>query len=292
MDLDKTFRSTHRSVLDQAIPQLASLGGMGQLQMRVRKKWTTVIARVADALLLPLGLQICYLNRNTVMNYGLARRVANKICRTLWPENGFLRHVDTVVHVGANEGQECEQYAAFDLSVHWIEPIPSVFERLRAAIQPFPKQKAHKALILDRDGIACTLHVASNNGASSSIFELGEHRQLWPEISFTHDISVESTTLTSLVKTESVNLGTNAALILDTQGSELLVLKGATNLLHRFKYVKTEVADFDSYLGCCKISELVPFMKQHGFREVRRDAFKTSPGIGSYYDILFRRSRR
>jgi FkbM family methyltransferase len=177
------------------------------------------------------------------------------------------------------------------LNVHWIEPIPEVFEQLRDALQSFPKQKAYKALILDRDGITCTLHVASNNGASSSIFELSEHRQLWPEISFTHDIFVESATLTSLVTGNHINLGQNAALILDTQGSELLVLEGAVELLHHFKYVKTEVADFDSYLGCCKLSDLLPFVKQHGFQEVRRDAFKTSPGVGTYYDILFRRAR-
>lgn len=224
------------------------------------------------------------------MVYKLAKRVVKKVRRTLWPENGFLRDIDTVIHVGANEGQERELYATYDLNVHWIEPIPEVFERLRAALQPFPKQKAYKALILDRDGITCTLHVASNNGASSSIFELNEHRQLWPEISFTHDISIESTTLASLVRKQSVNMGKNAALILDTQGSELLVLEGAMDLLHHFKYVKTEVADFDSYLGCCKLSDLLPFMKQHGFQEVRRDAFKTSPGTGTYYDILFRQN--
>jgi FkbM family methyltransferase len=221
--------------------------------------------------------------------YNLAKRVKQKIRRTIWPENGFLRHIDTVVHVGANEGQERELYATFDLNVYWVEPIPAVFELLQAALRSFPKQKAYKALILDRDGITLTLHVASNAGASSSIFELGEHRKLWPQIAFTHDISVESTTLTTLVKTQSIYLEKNAALILDTQGSELLVLKGATDLLHRFKYVKTEVADFESYVGCCKLSELLSFMKQHAFQEVRRDAFMSSPGVGTYYDILFRR---
>src|SRR5208283_2329183 len=105
------------------------------------------------------------------MTYTLARRVVKKVLRTLRPQNGFLRHMDTVVHVGANAGQERELYATFDLIVYWIEPIPEVFEQLRAALQSFPKQKAYQALILDRDGITHILHVASNNGASSSIFE-------------------------------------------------------------------------------------------------------------------------
>jgi FkbM family methyltransferase len=220
-------------------------------------------------------------------NY-LAKRIINKIRRTLWPENGFLSHLDTVVHVGANEGQERDLYARYGLTVFWIEPIPSVFEQLCVELQPFPKQKAFKALILDRDGIDCTLHVASNNGASSSIFRMNRHRELWPEISFTHDISVKSTTLPNLIKSRSLDLGRNAALILDTQGSELLILQGAVSVLNDFKYVKTEVADFDSYYGCCKMPDLLRFMNQHGFREIRRDAFQTSPGVGSYYNILFR----
>lgn len=224
------------------------------------------------------------------MIHQFVSRVVKTIRRTLWPENSFLREIDTVIHVGANEGQERELYATHDLNVHWMEPIPEVFEQLRAALRSFPKQKAYKALILNRDGITCTLHVASNNGASSSIFELSKHRQLWPEICFTHDITVESITLTSLVRENRIFLGKKAALILDTQGSELLVLEGAVDLLHHFKYVKTEVADFDSYLGSCKLSDLLPFMKQYGFQEVRRDAFKTSPGVGTYYDILFRRA--
>ena len=42
------------------------------------------------------------------------------------------------------------------------------------------------------------------------------------------------------------------ALVLDTQGSELLVLKGAAGLLPNIKYVQAEVADFESYSGACR----------------------------------------
>lgn len=225
------------------------------------------------------------------MMHNLANRLLSKIRRTIWPANGFLRHIDTLIHVGANEGQERDIYAKFDLTVHWVEPIPTVFELLQTSVECFPKQRAYKALVLDRDDVTCTLHVASNAGASSSILELREHQQLWPDISFTHDISVKSTTLTTLVKTQSIQLGRHAALVLDTQGSELLILKGALELLHHFEYIKAEVADFESYSGCCKLSELLTFMKQHDFCEVERDAFMTAPGVGTYYDILFRQER-
>jgi hypothetical protein len=82
------------------------------------------------------------------------------------------------------------------------------------------------------------------------------------------------------------------ALVLDTQGSELLVLKGATSVLPRFRFVKAEVPDFESYAGCCLNSELAGFMDEHGFRERRRDGFNSIPGVGTYFDVLYERVGR
>ena len=39
------------------------------------------------------------------------------------------------------------------------------------------------------------------------------------------------------------------ALVMDTQEPELLILKGAEPMLSQFKYIKTEAADFESYVG-------------------------------------------
>ena len=41
--------------------------------------------------------------------------------------------------------------------------------------------------------------------------------------------------------------------MLDTQGAELLVLKGAAGLLHRFQFIKVEAADFESYANGCRV---------------------------------------
>ena len=58
--------------------------------------------------------------------------MVKKVRRTLWPENGFLRGYRHIIHVGANEGQERELYATYDLNIHRMELIPEVFERLQA----------------------------------------------------------------------------------------------------------------------------------------------------------------
>ena len=76
-------------------------------------------------------------------------------------------------------------------------------------------------------------HIASNEGASSSILPLAKHREMWPDISFLNDITLKSTTLTMFVRKEKVNLADFQALVLDTQGSELMILKGASAVLPR-----------------------------------------------------------
>jgi hypothetical protein len=84
-------------------------------------------------------------------------------------EHSYLSGVQVVIHVGANEGQERELYAAFGLHVIWIEPIPEVCETLELNLSTFPKQHAYNYLVADEDGKEYQFHIADNAGASSSI---------------------------------------------------------------------------------------------------------------------------
>ena len=77
---------------------------------------------------------------------------------------------------------------------------------------------------------------------------------------------------------------------MDTQGSELLVLKGAETLLPGLKFIKTEVPDFEAYAGCVQLDELARYLVGRGFRELSRNRFASRPGGGGYYDVVFARS--
>ena len=225
----------------------------------------------------------------TRLVFHLAQRLLAKAAVVLRRPNAFLANVDSIVHVGANAGQERIEYARFALDVFWIEPIPSVFRELQKNIASLPKQRGHQALLSDRDDTEVILHIANNNGASSSIFDISEHRKIWPDIEFTHDVAIQSVTLSTLIQREGISLGKRPALVLDTQGSELLILKGAEDILRNFLYIKTEAADFESYRGCCRLADVSTFLKAHGFRETRRDAFASRPDVGTYYDVLYKR---
>lgn len=217
------------------------------------------------------------------------RPILRRIRSMLKRRNRFMREISGVIHVGANTGQERELYELFGLHVVWIEPIPEVFETLEANLEGFHNQRAFQCLITDRDDEEYQFHVANNNGLSSSILELKEHKDIWPEVTYATTISLRSSTLTSLLQRERIDPAEYQALIMDTQGSELLVLKGIVPLLHNFKYVKTEVADFESYAGCCQLADIDSFMTQHGYRKLSRHRFARRPEGGSYYDIVYRR---
>jgi 2-O-methyltransferase len=203
--------------------------------------------------------------------------------------DGFLKQVAGVIHVGANEGQERETYARHDLNVAWLEPIPEVFDILRAGIAPYAKQRAFRCLITEHDGDQFDLHVANNSGASSSILELAQHTALWPSVHYVRSIKLQGVSLTSFVAQNAIDLELHDALVLDTQGSEMLVLAGAAPIVSRFKFIKVEAPDFESYRGCCTLADVDEFMAAHGFRRFRTVPFAVKSGVGRYYDVVYHR---
>lgn len=203
--------------------------------------------------------------------------------------NQFLNHVSGVIHIGANVGQERHIYKHHGLMVLWIEPIPNVFLTLSKNIARFPNQHAIQALIADEDDMETQLHIANNNGASSSVLELKHHQDIWPEVKYESTIRCQCTTLQTLLQRERIAVSRYDALIIDTQGSELLVLQGAKRILSKFRYIKTEVADFEAYSGCCTTHDICTFMTSVGFSEMVRRPFAHHPKVGTYFDIVFQK---
>jgi FkbM family methyltransferase len=217
------------------------------------------------------------------LGYVLRREIVGKY------QPHLLKNLRGILHVGANVGQECATYAQRGLNVGWIEPIPDVFRRLQSNIQPYPQQRAYNYLVTDEDGKTYTFHVASNGGASSSILELGDHKDIFPDVGYVQTLELTSVTLTTLVTREGIDLSQFDMLLLDTQGSELLVLNGGEPLLQHFRFVQIEVADFDAYLGCCKLDEVEAFMQPLGFVECHRKRTSTHPNGGQYFEITYGR---
>jgi len=205
--------------------------------------------------------------------------------------NSYLKRVTGIIHVGANLGQERELYAKYKLKVLWIEPLPHIFEKLRQNIREFPDQIAVNHLITDKDDAEYLFHVADNEGMSSSILEFAQHKDIYPGVREVSQLMLKSTTINSLLRKLGASSHSYQALIMDTQGSELQVLKGATEHLSQFKFIKTEAADFESYVGCARVDDLTSYLVPFGFKLTRRDKFAESPSGGQYFDLLYRKRR-
>jgi FkbM family methyltransferase len=203
--------------------------------------------------------------------------------------DSFLRKVPGVVHVGANSGQERDTYQDFGLGVLWVEAIDEVFNELVRNISRHPRQKAFCALLTDQDDAEYQFHIASNEGASSSIYQFGECLDIWPELSYLSSRTLRSRRLDSLFHLENISPSDYPALVMDVQGAELLVLKGAGQMLGEFRFIKAEAADFESYVDCAKLDDLQQYLEPWGFKEIGRHPFATHPSRGTYWDVVWER---
>lgn len=170
-----------------------------------------------------------------------------------------------VIHVGANIGEERFEYAEHNLNVLWFEPNPISFKILKDNIAEFPKQKAFPFLILDEDDREYLLHLANNDGASSSILERTGHKVAWPNVSYVSDVLVKGLTLNTFFKRYEIDKKSFQFLSIDTEGTELSVLKGATDILPFIQFAEIEVMDFDVYRSNPTIEEINNFMESFGF---------------------------
>jgi len=215
--------------------------------------------------------------------------VLRGIRRLVRRPDAFLGRSSGIIHVGANDGWERHAYAKHRLRVAWIEALPDAFSRLEQNISSIREQRAICAVLTDREDAVVRFNVASNSGKSSSMFDLGDHVKIHPHISYTATLELRSRTLDGLFADGTLARPDYDALVLDTQGSELLVLQGAQECLTRMKFVKTEAADFELYRGGCRLDALREFLGRHGFREALRDETGYETGLGSTFDVLFKR---
>ena len=138
---------------------------------------------------------------NHIAIWGALRKLGRTVRRWLKLDpDRFLESCSCIVHVGANSGQERHLYSRFGLTVVWIEPIPAIYEQLVYNIQSHPKQTAIRALLTDHAGDAVKLNISNNSGESSSIFDLAQHKDIWPEVDYVDQLQLESETLDGLVE--------------------------------------------------------------------------------------------
>ena len=183
----------------------------------------------------------------------------------------------TLVHVGAHLAQERTRYEDAGLEkILWIEGSPTTYSKLSKLIEQQNKDNldhrrvarhaASCALMTDMDGEELTLKGFSNDGMSSSIFATGEAmKKRWP--------TIQETGLGETCKTfrlDTLMAGQDFiekidVLVVDVQGAELVVLKGASTCLAQARAVICEVSSRPYYEGGVLYPELAALLKSCGF---------------------------
>ena len=113
--------------------------------------------------------------------------------------------------------------------------------------------------------------VIANNSISSSLLPLGRgHKTYLPFIeavpSADEACEVETVTTADLFQRKHIDASALDFMYLDTQGSELAVLRGCSEeLLRGMRAILTEVSTEEHYVGGCTMAELDAFLGERGF---------------------------
>jgi len=197
----------------------------------------------------------------------------------------FEKYLDKrkgAIHVGAHEGQERDWYKNQGFSsVIWFEPNSLIFEKLKQNIEGYKGQTAFNLGIHDKLKKS-VLHISSNNGESSSILELGLHKEYHPEIHYVKDETIKLVRLDDFIEDNSINLNRYNFLNIDVQGVELNVIKSFGEYIGRLDYIYVEVNEDEVYVGCSLLPDIDQYLSEYGFIRLATEMTKFKWGDAFY----------
>jgi len=129
-------------------------------------------------------------------------------------------------------------------------------------------------LVTDKNKKNIKFNIANNDSSTSSIFELKYSKILYPSLNYTKSILLNSKNIKTIVNEKKINLNNFDSLVLDVQGAELKILKGAGHLINKFKYIKLEAAEFQMYSRNPLYSEISKYLYSLGFKEIKKPALQ------------------
>lgn len=204
-------------------------------------------------------------------------------------------NIKGVVQVGSHYAEEHQVYVDLGVkNIVYIEPHKGSFNRMisklhelygvpqEGALMPLTDEKMYEICSF-KSGIKCfqvacadregeyEMYVSNvNQGQSNSLLEPNLHLRQHPEVVFTEREMVKVVPLDNLsFKKEDYNL-----LMMDVQGAEGLVLKGAEETLKHIDLIYTEINTGQTYEGNMELPEMDEYLAERGF--IRVETFMPS----------------
>lgn len=181
-----------------------------------------------------------------------------------------------VLHIGANVGEERFMYDKLGIRKQiWIEGNPEIFLKLKENISHNPEAVAFNFVIGDENKDT-VLHISNNGSQSSSVLNLGTHKEQHPDVHYIKDIKCRMHRIDSL----EIDLADVDLLNIDLQGFEYQALKGIGKL-DNFKAAYLEVNKANVYDKCYQVDSIDKLMDFNGFRRVE------TKWVGNWGDAIY-----
>lgn len=194
-----------------------------------------------------------------------------------------------VIHLGAHKGEELNLYRKLKIKnillyeankklINYLKFKGFFFNFLfKMNIQVINK------IIYNEDRF-CSLNITSNT-QSSSILNLGLHKKLYPNIVKKNENLVDGATLNSEFK-NFYNINNFNILNMDIQGSELLALLGANDIISNLDVIYTEINYDYIYENCALINEIDDYLTKYDFIRFKTKTIKND-GRPMWGDALY-----
>ena len=164
-----------------------------------------------------------------------------------------------VIQAGAHEGQEVHTFVENGIkSGILFEPCIESFKVLEKVAPLY--FSIENIGLSSFDGYATMNKESQNKGQSNSFLKPKIHLQYYPDIVFTETEDI------GVLRLDFFQIDTCNFLMMDVQGYELNVLKGATETLKHIDYIYTEVNREELYENCAMVEDLDNYLTD--FRRV------------------------
>lgn len=189
--------------------------------------------------------------------------------------------INSALHIGAHCCEEQHFYNEIGAKdIIWIDANENLVNQMKSR----GIQNIYHAVISDKDNEDIIFHVA-NNGQSSSILDLGTHKNEHPDVWYVNEIPSKTITIDTFFKENNFDTKKYNFWNMDIQGAELHALKGATSVLQFADIIYLEVNERELYLGCGLVTEIDEFLKPFGFLRVETEMSRHAWGDACFVKL-------